>query len=210
MRKIVTLMLALGGLSFGCGEDPTDEDLSSEPQAQVLDAGRVAPSSDAGVVDAGPSYDAGKRGKRASAKIEARSGNTTLAGTIVFEELDDTVIVSLKLTGAPPGPHGVHLHAKGDCSAADATSAGDHWNPTSGVHGAPSDATHLGDLGNLIVGADGTASTALANTHWAIGDGSPNDVIGKAIVVHGGPDDLTTQPSGNSGPRIGCGVIAAN
>ena len=218
MRNIITLMVALGGLTAGCANDESDDDRTREPQAQqLLDAGRVG-SGDAGHVGGGDASsvtsgsDAGSRAlTSATAHIVGKSGNTTLTGKLVFTKAAEGAKATLEVKGVAPGPHGAHLHAKGDCSAPDATSAGDHWNPIAGsTHGAPSATSHLGDLGNLTVGADGTGKLELEHIGWALGDGSPNDVVGKAIVIHGGVDDLTTQPSGNSGPRIGCGVVVAD
>jgi len=145
---------------------------------------------------------------KAGATLEPRSRNTTLSGRAEFVSTPAGVTLVLHVTGAPPGAHGAHIHEKGDCSDAEAKSAGGHWNPAGHKHGAPPpDGAHLGDLGNLTVGADGTGHLELTSAAWKIGDGSPEDVIGKAVVIHGGPDDLVTDPAGNSGPRIGCGVI---
>jgi Cu-Zn family superoxide dismutase len=151
--------------------------------------------------------DGGGSSERASAEIEAKSGNTTLHGTASFAEVRGEVVVTLEVEGAPPGDHGAHIHEIGDCSAADAMSAGEHWNPDDHAHGEPGTTSHLGDLGNLSVDADGTGRLTLRSDKWTVGDGGDYDVVGKAIVIHANEDDLTTQPSGNSGGRIGCGVI---
>ena len=146
-------------------------------------------------------------GETASATIAPKSDNTTLAGTATFSGEAGSVQVKVDLTGAPPGMHGVHIHETGDCSAADATSAGGHWNPTNQMHGMLGPTSHLGDIGNITVAADGTGTLSASNTAWELGTGTANDVIGHAVVVHGMADDLTSQPAGNAGPRIGCGVI---
>jgi superoxide dismutase, Cu-Zn family len=151
--------------------------------------------------------DGGESTKRASAEIEARSGNTTLSGTASFTEVRGEAVITLEVEGAPPGEHGAHIHEIGDCSAADAMSAGEHWNPDDHAHGDPGATSHLGDLGNLSVDADGTGRLTLRSETWTVGDGGDHDVVGKAIVIHANEDDLTSQPSGNSGGRIGCGVI---
>ena len=154
-----------------------------------------------------PDIDAGAG--EASAQLAPKSGNTTLSGRATFTQTGAGVRLVLHLTGAPPGEHGAHIHEKGDCSDAEAKSAGGHWNPAQHKHGAPPpSSSHLGDLGNLTVGADGTGSLELTSESWKLGDGSPEDVIGKAVVIHAGADDLVTDPAGNSGARIGCGVIA--
>lgn len=153
---------------------------------------------------------AGSRGgdALASATIAPKSGNTTLAGTASFSGTPGAISITVSVTGAPPGEHGVHLHETGDCSAADAMSAGGHWNPAmANMHGMP-DATahHIGDLGNLTVAADGTGTLTRTNAEWAIGGAPEKNPVGKAIIVHAMVDDFS-QPVGNAGGRIGCGVI---
>jgi Cu-Zn family superoxide dismutase len=143
----------------------------------------------------------------ASATIAPKSGNTTLAGKATFAGEAGQVELKLTLTGAPEGQLGVHIHATGDCSAADAMSAGGHWNPSMHDHGQPSGTSHLGDLGNITISSGGTGTLQLTKSEWKIGSGDAQDVIGKAVVVHSMADDFTTQPTGNSGSRIGCGVI---
>jgi Cu-Zn family superoxide dismutase len=106
-----------------------------------------------------------------------------------------------------PGPHGFHIHEKGDCSAADASSAGGHFNPTGKPHGGPdSDARHAGDFGNIE--ADATGNARYSRTFSDLTLDGESSIIGKAIIVHQKADDLKTQPSGDAGGRIGCGVIA--
>ncbi|HWE26413.1 MAG TPA: superoxide dismutase family protein [Polyangia bacterium] len=153
----------------------------------------------------------GLKGKKvAKADIDAKSGSK-LKGKATFTQNDKgAIVVRIEVADAPPGEHAVHIHDKGDCSSPDGKSAGDHWNPTHMEHGkwgAPGDHYHLGDIGNLNVDANGKGTLTLETTKWTAGSGAVNDVIGHAIVVHGGVDDFKTQPSGNAGPRIGCGVI---
>lgn len=142
----------------------------------------------------------------AVATVEARSGSA-VGGAVEFVPLaDGKTRVVLHFTGLTPGPHGVHLHELGDCSAPDAASAGPHWNPTGQSHGGPGGPQHhAGDLGNVIAGEDGKATAVLESDDFTV-DGE-NSVLGKAVVVHASADDLTSQPAGNSGGRIGCGVI---
>jgi Cu-Zn family superoxide dismutase len=143
----------------------------------------------------------------ATATLEPKKDNTTLAGTATFSGEPGKISVKVDLTGAPPGDHGLHIHENGDCSAPDAMSAGGHWNPDMHMHGAPGATSHLGDLGNITVNADGTATLTATNALWEIGTGTARDVKGKAVIVHAKADDLTTQPTGDAGDRIGCGVI---
>lgn len=145
----------------------------------------------------------------AAATLEPRSGSN-VAGTATFTDAGNgQVAVTVKVANAAPGKHGVHLHLTGDCSAADAASAGGHFNPENMQHGGPDGATHhAGDLGNMDVGADGTGTLSVTTKDLTLADG-PHSVIGHAVVVHEKADDLVSQPAGNSGARQACGVIAA-
>ena len=145
---------------------------------------------------------------KAKAVLESKSGST-LTGEVTFTEKQGGVEVNIKLKGAAPGPHGIHLHDKGDCSAADAASAGGHFNPDKTSHGAPdSDPHHSGDLGNITVGAKGTGELKLMVKGLTVADGA-HSVVGHAFVVHASADDFKSQPAGNSGARFACGVVKA-
>lgn len=129
-------------------------------------------------------------------------------GTATFTAHDGEVVLTLQLAGCPPGEHAVHLHEIGDCSAPDGTSAGGHWNPGGRDHGQWEQAPfHLGDIGNITIGEDGTGSMVLTTDLWSIRSGEDNDVVGRAVIVHAGSDDFQTQPTGAAGGRIACGVI---
>ena len=146
----------------------------------------------------------------ATANIEPRSGSK-LEGKATFTAgTGGAITLRIDVSDAPPGELAVHIHDKGDCSSPDGKSAGEHWNPTHTEHGewgAAGGRYHLGDIGNIKVGPDGKGSLTLDTTKWTASGGGKNDVIGHSIVVHAGPDDFKTQPSGNAGSRIGCGVI---
>ncbi|QRO02056.1 superoxide dismutase family protein [Archangium violaceum] len=144
---------------------------------------------------------------QASTTLESKSGSTVI-GNATFSEDGDQVTLQLDVTGASPGAHGAHIHELGDCSAADASSAGGHWNPTTKVHGTPNPEHHLGDLGNIQIGQDGKGTLKLSKEEWTLGDGASTDVVGKALVIHAGEDDLQTDPAGASGARQACGVIS--
>ena len=145
--------------------------------------------------------------KQAIATIAPTSDNI-VTGMAIFTQDGDQITVTIEIQNASPGLHGVHIHEFGDCSSPDAKSAGGHWNPTDVAHGKwGSDEFHLGDIGNITVGEDGTGSIELTTDLWEIGTGSDIDVVGKSIIVHADADDFVSQPSGNAGARIGCGVI---
>ena len=145
-------------------------------------------------------------GPSAKATIEARSGSS-LTGTAVAREAKGAVTITVDVAGIPEGVHAVHIHEKGDCSAPDAASAGPHFNPTNAPHAAPDAAQHhAGDFGNMTVGKDGKGHLEITSSMLTVAAGA-NSVVGRAIIVHGKPDDLQTQPAGNAGPRIGCGLF---
>jgi Cu-Zn family superoxide dismutase len=145
---------------------------------------------------------------KAIAVLEARS-QSTVSGTARFKEKKDVVEVEIVVKGATPGLHGVHLHETGDCSAPDAKSAGGHFNPEKMAHGSPETMPHhAGDLGNIEVNAKGTGKLKLTLQGLTIAEGD-HSVLGRAVVMHADPDDLKSQPAGNSGARIACGVIKA-
>jgi len=143
---------------------------------------------------------------KATAKLEPKSGSK-VTGTITFTKSGDDVEVTGDIENLKPGKHGFHLHEKGDCSAADAASAGAHFNPTKQHHGGPMTAEHhTGDLGNIEADASGKAHIQWKGKMSLSGADS---IVGKSVVVHEKEDDLKTDPSGNSGARIACGVIEA-
>lgn len=142
---------------------------------------------------------------KAVAVLHATQGSGA-GGTVWFTREAGGVKVSAKLTGLAAGTHGFHVHEFGDCSAPDATSAGSHWNPSGAPHAGPKDkARHVGDLGNVEAGADGAATLEWTDTVLSL-DGA-HGVVGRAVIVHAKADDLKTQPTGDAGGRLACGVI---
>src|SRR5438477_9063658 len=130
-----------------------------------------------------------------------------VSGTVMFTEVADGVQVHAEIAGLTPGKHGFHVHEFGDCSAADASSAGAHFNPTNQPHAGPDAAArHEGDMGNIEADASGNAKLDYVDHQISLANDAKS-VIGRSVVVHAKPDDLKTQPSGDSGARIACGVI---
>jgi Cu-Zn family superoxide dismutase len=146
------------------------------------------------------------RGPMAMATLNPSEGQTA-KGTVHFQDIGDgTTEVVVDLTGVPPGVHGFHVHDKGDCGN-NGNNAGGHFNPTNMVHGDPlAQSHHAGDFGNVTADANGEVHTRLETHSVTVKEGALS-VIGHAVVLHGNPDDLVTQPSGNAGPRIACGVV---
>lgn len=147
-------------------------------------------------------------GQSAVAVLEPTAGNS-VRGTVAFEQRGDKVFVDAKLSGLAPGGHGFHIHEKGDCSASDGASAGGHFNPTPKPHGNPVSAEHhAGDMPALVADPLGNATLQAELAPMSVGSGA-TDIVGKAVIVHKDVDDFTTQPTGNSGARVACGVIRA-
>ncbi len=135
-------------------------------------------------------------------------GGSAVKGTVRFTQLEHGVEISADLTGLTPGAHGFHIHEYGDCSAADGSSAGGHFNPDRMTHGGPGAAvSHAGDYGNVTADASGHATLTIVS-HRITLDQGPSGVLGRSVVVHEKADDLVSQPAGSAGARIGCGVIA--
>jgi Cu-Zn family superoxide dismutase len=133
----------------------------------------------------------------------AAASGSAVQGEITLREVEGGLLFGGRLAGLSPGVHGFHVHDVGDCSAPDASSAKGHYNPAGKPHG-----THAGDLPDLIADASGTALPVFLAADLHLGDG-PGGISGRALVVHADPDDHVSQPAGNSGKRIACGVIPA-
>jgi Cu-Zn family superoxide dismutase len=130
-----------------------------------------------------------------------------VAGTVNFVQKGDKVVVEARVTGLTPGLHGFHIHERGNCTAADASSAGAHFNPGGSAHGGVDAPRHGGDLGNLSADANGVAQYKVEVSGISLGAGD-DSIIGRSVIVHEKADDLKTQPSGNSGARLACGLIS--
>ena len=139
---------------------------------------------------------------KAIAVLHSASGSE-VSGTVTFTKSGDGVKVVAEVSGLKPGKHGFHVHEFGDCSASDAASAGGHFNPTNDPHaGHDADKRHMGDLGNLEADSSGKARLELTDKKMKL-----SAVLGKAVIVHEKADDLKTQPTGEAGGRVACGVI---
>ena len=142
----------------------------------------------------------------ATTTLAPMSGQTA-NGTVTFtQNADGTVQVNVRLTGVPAGLHGFHVHEKGDCGN-DGNAAGMHFNPMTTAHGAPSDPQHhAGDFGNVEADANGNVNESRTLNGFTVEPG-PTSVVGRAVILHASPDDLKTQPTGNAGARIACGIV---
>jgi Cu-Zn family superoxide dismutase len=163
---------------------------------------------------------AGAAGEPAAGRQAAAAAPTAMAtlrdpggaarGTARLTQSSGGLVVRVEAMGLPPGAHGLHIHMTGRCDAPDFSSAGGHWNPTGKAHGFEDPrGPHYGDLPNLAIGADGRGAVdyVVPGADLAGGTSDPLDADGAAMIIHAGPDDYRTDPSGNSGGRIACGVF---
>ena len=143
--------------------------------------------------------------QKAIAVLNPTAGSK-VTGTVTFTKSGKGVKIVADISGLSPGKHGFHIHEFGDCSAPDATSAGGHFNPTNDPHaGHEAEKRHIGDLGNIEANASGKARLELTDTQMEFtGD---KGILGHAVIVHEKADDLKTQPTGDAGGRVACGVI---
>ncbi len=145
-------------------------------------------------------------GPSAIADLAPTRGNSA-TGTVTFTQKGNVVVVYAKVSGLAPGTHGFHIHEKGDCSSGDGMSAGGHFNPLGKPHSYPTvPDRHAGDMPMLAADAAGNAVMTAELDVITIGSGAA-DIVGKAVIVHKDPDDFKTQPTGNAGARVACGVI---
>lgn len=188
------LLAAVVVVAFSCKDNKTDAKDTEMVEEEVEVTPDATESSEEKVVNF---------------TLESKS-ESTASGRVTFTERDGVVYMEAKLSGLSEGTHAIHIHEKADCSSDDGKSSGGHWNPTFENHGAwgSADGYHKGDIGNFEAGPNGNASVTFNTDQWCIGCDDPNkNIVGKAIIVHQGEDDLTSQPSGAAGARVSCGGI---
>jgi len=194
-------MILLAAMAVGCATEPADDGTDETTTGSETETDT---ETDVEVVREGPAT--ADVGARAVAEMAPTEGNSA-SGTVVFRQGDDSLQVSVSLTGLEAGSvHGFHVHETGDCSAPDGTSAGGHYNPEGHTHALPDERPrHAGDMGNVTADDEGNVEATLEFDNISLGGDNP--VEDRGLILHASPDD-GGQPTGNAGARIACGVIA--
>ena len=193
MKKIlVVLSLSILGFSYSCKEAKKEvKEATEEIEATMHDMEEKMEE------------------KTITIALEPKS-ETNVKGEVIFTQKDGMVFMTATMSGLTPGEHAIHLHESADCSAADGSSAGGHWNPTFKPHGkwGAEAGYHSGDIGNFMADEEGNAKVEFSTDQWCIGcEDETKNIIGKGVIVHQGVDDFTSQPSGNAGARVSCAGI---
>ncbi len=195
---VLATVVSAGLMLAGCGSTATGTSSASAGGDKSMGSAKMA---------------AGGGGQVARAVLQPGADTPGFSGTVTFTQQGDQVHVVADLAGvSPAGNHGFHIHENGKCERDPAgkhfTTAGGHFNPGGVPHACP-DASqhHAGDLGNVVIQADGTGHVDITTSQLSLT--GPNSVIGRAVILHAGVDDCTSQPSGNAGGRLACGVITA-
>lgn len=196
-------MLTIAAFGYACNnEDKSDKATTDTMQTQT-DTG-------AHTMSMAPDTAAVAMVSQAEAVISATYTDTALSGSAKFVAgTDGKIKMELDITVAAKAGKlvAVHIHEHGDCGDNGKMTHG-HWNPTHAQHGKWGEGSfHSGDIGNVKLDAKGKGTISVETDLWTLGGKADKNILGKAIIVHGGVDDFTTQPTGNAGSRIGCGVI---
>ena len=195
---LIVPVLAVG-LLLGCKNDHKENTESTGPENTETTTPTMKKEMDNKPTEA----------KKVKVRLEPKS-NSNVSGNVIFKEAGGVVSMVAVFEGLSEGTHAIHLHEKADCSADDGTSSGGHWNPTAQPHGkwGSAEGYHKGDIGNFTADANGHGTISFSTNEWCIGCGDPSkDILGKAVIVHEGTDDFTSQPSGDAGSRVSCGGI---
>jgi Cu-Zn family superoxide dismutase len=195
MNKLLILLVVLITFSIIYSSCKTEDEVTIEKTDTTVSQQQTTPDQYARIENV----------TVAIAELNSASGSN-VRGFITFKQTDSGMFVTGEIHGLTPGMHGFHIHEFGDCSAPDATSAGDHFNPGQMPHaGHGMEKRHVGDMGNIDADDQGNVRIQLLDNMMKF-DGE-NNILGKSVIVHEKEDDLRTQPSGDAGARIACGIV---
>lgn len=192
------VVLVATTLALSCKKDTKEKDANQE-KMELLEKEKLETAEKAKM----------EASKKVTLKLEPKS-DSKASGSVVFKEENGQVKMVAVIGGLSEGTHAIHIHEKADCSSPDGKSSGGHWNPTSQPHGKWGESTgfHKGDIGNFEVDENGNGTISMTTDQWCVGCGdATKNIVGKAIIVHQGTDDFTSQPSGAAGARVSCGGI---
>ena len=206
MRHATLLILPAALMLAACQPQMPADDAATPP----VDPAAPAASGSAATAPAPAMQDAQSAAMSTAAATLAPTEGNEVAGRLEFSSVDGGIRITGEVTGLEAGSeHGFHVHETGDCSAPDGTSAGGHFNPATTAHGRVGQGEHhAGDSDNIVANDQGTAMVDTL-LRGATLDQGETGIIGRGVIVHADPDDYTTQPTGNAGDRLACGVIEA-
>lgn len=206
MRHATLLILPAALMLAACQPQTPADDAATPP----VDPAAPAASGSAATAPAPAMQDAQSAAMSTAAATLAPTEGNEVAGRLEFSSVDGGIRITGEVTGLEAGSeHGFHVHETGDCSAPDGTSAGGHFNPATTAHGRVGQGEHhAGDSDNIVANDQGTAMVDTL-LRGATLDQGETGIIGRGVIVHADPDDYTTQPTGNAGDRLACGVIEA-
>ena len=200
MKPTPMIIVAVSLLAFACDKKDEAPKPVTPPEQEVAKAEPV------------PEEKPEEPAVQKTARAEVKTADGKAMGTATFEPVENGVRIKFEGSNLPPGKHGFHVHEVGKCEGPDFKSAGGHFAPSGKQHGLENpEGHHVGDMPNLEVADDGTGNLETVLEGAALDD-SENSLLagdGTALLIHGGPDDQKTDPAGDSGPRIACGVIEA-
>ncbi len=198
--SLILSIMALVFTVYSCKNKPKkDQQKDAQQEMKAPDNSESQMNKDKAAENA-----AQKSSKKAVAMVEPKEGSH-IFGKVVFTQENGKVTMEATLKGLTAGEHAIHIHENPDCS-----DAGGHWNPTDQPHGkwGAEKGYHRGDIGNFKANAEGVATMTFTTDKWCIGCGdAKKDILKHSIIIHQGTDDFTSQPSGDAGARVGCGVI---
>ena len=185
---------------FACNNSATDESRTDTDTSQKLPRDTSITTGDSGNMP---------MKAHAQAVLSGTNADTAVSGTVDFDTTAGgkvKMVLNITVAKKAGSSVAVHIHEHGDCGNKGEMAHG-HWNPDSKQHGQWGNDSHAGDLGNIKLDKEGKGTLTIETDRWQIGGSQPSSILNKAIIVHSGMDDYKTQPTGNSGSRIGCGVI---
>lgn len=203
--RTTSITLLAGALALAlaaCGGEPAAVDEAATPPAMPA-------ATEAAVEQAPAAPDMTTASTADAIAVLSATEGSAVTGELAFTVVEGGVRIQGQVNGLPPnGEHGFHVHETGDCSAPDGTSAGGHFNPMATAHGrVGAGEHHVGDTDNIVADDTGVARVDARLEGATLADGAPGDILGRGVIVHADADDYATQPTGNAGARLACGVI---